>query len=230
MAGFEHGSQPRYAIAEAAYLTGVPKATLRTWFCGWPAGKKRSAQSAVIEPDRGAADPLTLSFFNVVEARFLAAYRNLGVPMQRVRLALSYVKANMEGVDRPLLARTFETDGRSLFVEFVGDMEAPQLLDVTAAGQLVWPEAVRSYFKSIDFDLSGYPVRVWLDSAHAIFVDPTVAWGLPAIAETGHRTEIIFERFDAGEDVEEIAEDFTLDPRVVQGALRWEQQARRLAA
>ncbi|MEE9278605.1 MAG: DUF433 domain-containing protein [Myxococcota bacterium] len=218
-------TEPRYPLIEASHLTAVPKATLRTWFVGWHAAN-RAPQPAILRPDQAAVEPLTLSFYNVIEARFLAAYRRLGVPMQRVRVALEYVQTRMPTERRPLLTRTFETDGRGLFIEFIHSDGDPRLLEVSAGGQQVWPEIVRAHFKSIEFDDTGHPARFWLDPRHKLVVDPRVAWGMPAIAKTGLRTEIVFERFDAGEDVDVIAEDFSLDPHTVQEALRWEQQAR----
>lgn len=226
MSTSQFGKEPRYSLDDACLLTGVPKATLRTWFLGWPAANGRSPQPAVLRPDQEAYDPLTLSFFNIIETRFLSAYRQLGVPMQRVRLALEYVKAKMPNVPRPLLAQTFESDGRSLFVEYLDEGGDSSLLDASSAGQGVWPEVVRAYFKSIEFDDGGNPSRFWLDRDRKLIVDPRLGWGMPAIASTGLRTEIVFERFEAGEDIGVIAEDFSIDAHAVQQALRWEQQAR----
>jgi len=220
------GLEPRYPLGEASYLTSVPQATLRTWFLGWPKRSRQPPLPAVLHPDQGAIQPLTLSFYNIIEARFLAAYRRLGVPMQRVRVALEYVRTRMPGEQRPLLTRRFETDGRHLFLEFLDQHGEIGLLEASAAGQQVWPEIIRAHFKSIDFDDAGHPARFWLTADREIVVDPLVGWGMPVIAKTGLRTEIIFERFDAGEDVDVIAEDFSLDPHTIQEALRWEQQAR----
>lgn len=226
MPAVEIGAEPRYPLVEASHLTGVPPTTLRTWFVGWPGGPRRSPQPPILQPDHDAFDPLTLSFYNIIETRFLAAYRRLGVPMQRVRAALSYVQTKMPAETRPLLRRTFETDGRNLFVEFLLTEKSHPLLDVSASGQMVWPEIVREHFKSLDFDDTSQPTRFWVDSSRKIVVDPRIGWGMPTLADTGLRTEIVFERFDAGEDIEAIAEDFSLDPHTIQEALRWEQHAR----
>ena len=225
MTNLDIGTEPRYSLAEASYLTAVPRATLRTWFVGWHSAG-RAPRPPVLCPEQDAVDPLTLSFYNVIEARFLAAYRRLGVPMQRVRVALEYVQTKMPTGRRPLLTRTFETDGRGLFIEFIHTDGDPRLLEVSAGGQQVWPEIVRAHFKSIELDDIGHPARFWLDRRRELVVDPRVGWGMPAIAKTGLRTEIVFERFYAGEDVDVIAEDFSLDQHTIQEALRWEQQVR----
>ncbi len=219
----EPGKTPRYLVGEAATIIGMPAATLRTWFRGWPNGKP-----AVLTPDGGGSTPLVLSFFNVVEAKFLDAYRRKGVSMQRVRRALDYVSERMAGFERPLLKPDFETDGKALFIE-VNDSERTSLLEVSGGGQLVWPEAVRQHFQSLEFDHRGDPSRLWLDDRHEVMLDPRFGWGLPVIAGSGVRTDVLFERAKAGEDLEAIAEDFSLESADVEAAITWEQAARQAA-
>ena len=208
----QHGIEPRYPLAEAAKIVGMPTPTLRTWFCGWPSGKP-----PVLAADGGADAPLILSFFNVVEARFLDAYRRRGVSMQRVRLALDFVSEHLSGFERPLLRPDFETDGKALFIELQEEAsEAPMLLDVTGGGQLVWPEAVLEHFQSLVFDDQGDPSRLWLDDRHDVMLDPRFGWGLPVVAGSGVRTDVLFERLEAGEGLDAIA-------------VAWERAARRAA-
>lgn len=202
----------------------MPVPTLRTWFRGWPGGKP-----PVLATDGGTDGPLTLSFFNVVEARFLDAYRRRGVSMQRVRRALNFVSEHLPGFERPLLKPEFETDGRALFIELQEAGETPMLLDATGGGQLVWPEAVREHFQSLVFDDRGDPSRLWLDDRRRVMLDPRFGWGLPVIKGSGVRTDILFERFEAGEEFDAIAEDFSLKTSEVETAVAWERATRRAA-
>ena len=220
----QHGVEPRYRLAEAATIIGMPSPTLRTWFRGWPSGKP-----PVLATDGGTDGPLILSFFNVVEARFLDAYRRRGVSMQRVRRALNFVSEHLPGFERPLLKPEFETDGRTLFIELQEAGKTPMLLDATGGGQLVWPEAVREHFQSLVFDDRGDPSRLWLDDRRKVMLDPRFGWGLPVIAGSGVRTDVLFERFEAGESFDAIAEDFSLKMSEVETAVAWEQAARRAA-
>ncbi len=218
----QHGIEPRYPLAEAAKIIGMPTPTLRTWFCGWPTGKP-----PVLAADGGADTPLILSFFNVVEARFLDAYRRRGVSMQRVRLALDFVSEHLSGFERPLLKPDFETDGKALFIELQEEAgDAPMLLDVTGGGQLTWPEAVQEHFQSLVFDDQGDPSRLWLDDRHDVMLDPRFGWGLPVVAGSGVRTDVLFERLEAGEGLDAIAGDFSLKRSEVEIAVAWERAAR----
>ncbi|MGH7289086.1 MAG: DUF433 domain-containing protein [Myxococcota bacterium] len=224
-----HLIEPRYGFSEVSRILRTPRPTLRTWCLGWKEARGRKAQPAVVVPDGDLTEPACLSFFNLVEARFLAAYRGVGVPMQRVRPALEFVKERM-GVPRPLLTQRFETDGRNLFIQWISERhEAKGLLDVSAGGQYAWPEVVASHFREIEFR-GERPVRLWLNPAHTIAVDPTIGFGLPTIATKGVRTEILFERFETGETVDQIVEDFGLERADVEEAIRWEASPIRIAA
>ena len=218
------GLQPRYRLAEAAIIIGMPTPTLRTWFCGWPGGRP-----AVLRSDGGARRPPVLSFFNVVEARFLNAYRQRGVSMQKIRLALDFVSESLTGFERPLLKPDFETDGKELFIQLQQAGKSARLLEASSGGQLVWPEAVQAHFKSLDRDDRGDPTRLWLDDRRKVMLDPGHGWGLPVIAGSGVRTDILYERLEAGEDLAGVAEDFSLSRSAVEAAVAWERAARRAA-
>jgi len=53
-------------------------------------------------------------------------------------------------------------------------------------------------------------------------MDPEYAYGLPVIVNSGVRTEIVLERFQAGDLDEQIAADFNISPLEVQRALQFE--------
>lgn len=223
------GAEPRYPIAEAAILAGTTAITLRRWGAGIRPAPGRSAQPALIRLDGGLGDPVHLSFFNVVEAAFLAAYRQLHVPMQRVRRALDYSKTRIQ-IDRPLLGEQFRANGKDLFREFVERTGEKRLLDVSRSGQVEWPVAVAEYFQAIEYDQHG-PVLMWLLGARRVVgINPRVSFGEPAIVRRGIATRVVFERFFAGEEPEDIAEDLSLSAAEISEAVRWEAGALRRAA
>jgi uncharacterized protein (DUF433 family) len=55
-----------------------------------------------------------------------------------------------------------------------------------------------------------------------IVVDPDYGFGLPVVSGSGARTEIVAERFMAGDAREVIAYDFGLSTAEVEAALRYE--------
>jgi uncharacterized protein (DUF433 family) len=56
-----------------------------------------------------------------------------------------------------------------------------------------------------------------------VSVDPFVSFGRPVVAGTNVRTEIIAERFFAGDSVDELARDFRLDKTRIEAAVRYER-------
>lgn len=212
----EYGTAPRYAISEAARILRVKPMTLRTWCVGWTETSARRSQPPVIRPDGDQVDGTFLSFFNLIEAGFLNAYRETGAPMQRVRVALDFCRGRLS-IERPLLTERFQILGRDLLVECDRG-----LLNASASGQYVWPELVERWLREIDFDPQG-PFQVWIAGReNSILVNPRIGFGVPILASCGVRTEEVVARFHAGEDPREIAEDLGAKEDEVVEAIRWE--------
>jgi len=67
-------------------------------------------------------------------------------------------------------------------------------------------------------------VRRWwpLGKDVAVLVDPNYGFGLPVVEGVGVRTEIIAERYRAGDSTDEISYDFDVTPKQINDALQWE--------
>lgn len=79
-----------------------------------------------------------------------------------------------------------------------------------------------SFIDALDYG-EGY-IRAWWPRGRTtgVAVDPTLGFGLAVVASTGVRTEILLERFRAGDLVDEIASDFNLSRTEVERALQFE--------
>ena len=78
------------------------------------------------------------------------------------------------------------------------------------------------HFREIEFE-NEEPVILWLESQRRrVLVNPRIAFGHPIIASKGIRTEILFERFESGESLAEIATEFAIEDADVEEAIRWE--------
>ena len=75
-----------------------------------------------------------------------------------------------------------------------------------------------------ELDYSGEWAAKWwpLGKAQLVVIDPEYGYGLPVIAGTGIRTEIIRERMLAGDLPPVIARDFNLTEEAVDRALQFE--------
>jgi len=206
-------------------LVRVPKQTLRNWVLGYtyPRGGERELAEPVIRPPTGADGP-ALSFVNLIEALTLAGFREMGVPLQRVRGALDYAAEDL-GIEHLLASERILTDGLDLFWRFQ-ELSGEQLVNISRHGQKVFPEAVDRYLREVEWGPDRLASRWWPGAVAArqglVVVDPRRAFGAPVVAGTGIRTEDVFSRFSAGESVSGLAEDFGLSVAQVEACVRVE--------
>ena len=212
---------PAYSISEAAHYLSVPAATVRYWATG-----QNSYEPLINIP---AHDPVLLSFLNMVELHVLAAIRRKhSVPMPKVRKAIDYLQSqtikSTISYRHPLISQQLETDGLDLFIERYG-----QLVNISRAGQTAMREVLSTALKRIERDTKGVPVRLFpftrnqLERAPALVVmDPALSAGRPVIAGTGLATEIIAERYKAGDSIRELAKDYERKPSEIEEAIRCE--------
>lgn len=220
--------EPAYSATDVAAILGIPSSTVKAW-CFGQGYRGRTGEAKQFRPVIKPADPVRrlLSFSNLCELHVLASIRRTHrVALQRVRDSLQYVRERLES-ERPLLDRQFLTNGIDLFVE-----ETTRLLNVSRHGQ----EALRGEFRNalarIDRDEHGLPVRLFPFSRtntdagtqpKSIVIDPRVSFGRPILLRAGVPTEIIIDRFRAGDSLHEMAVDYGVSEADIEEALRFEQ-------
>ena len=92
-------------------------------------------------------------------------------------------------------------------------------------------ESIRVALRRIDRDAHGMPCRLYPftrdaigDAPAMIVIDPALSGGRPVIAGTGVATELIAERYKAGESVRDLAYDYECGQEEIEEAIRWEIQ------
>ena len=214
---------PAYTISEAAHYLAVPVATIRYWSVG------RDDYAPLIVVPRH--DPALLSFLNLTELHVLAAIRRKHeVKMPSIRRAIEYLAEHARrATDKrhPLISRQLETDGLDLFTEEYG-----KLINISRAGQTAMREIISAALRRIDRDLEGVPIKLYpftrntMDDAPAmVVIDPALSAGRPVIAGTGLATQLIAERYKAGESVNDLARDYERGNAEIEEAIRCELQA-----
>lgn len=214
---------PAYSIPVAAHYLRIPVSTLRSWVRGRSYATRQGKQTfwpLIMLPDSQA--PL-LSFYNLAEAHVLSAFRKAHqIRLHNIRQALGYVAEQMD-TQHPLIDAKFETDGASLFVQ-----QLDNLVDASARGQLAIREVLDAYLQRIDRD--GLLVtRLWpftrtdyKTSPKAVFIDPQIAFGRPVLAISRVPTDVLAERYLAGDSIEHLAKDYRCAVAEVEEALRCE--------
>jgi uncharacterized protein (DUF433 family) len=214
---------PAYSMTDAARCIGAHPATLRTWFKGrsYPTrgGVRRSPNLLV----PAAAD--ALSFQNLVQAHVVQGIRKrYGIPMHRVRDALAYLRESMGSLDL-LASEKFYHDEKHLLLKI-----EDRLISLSERGQTVSEKVLQQYLHRIEYGQDGLASRLYpfLHTASGLFyeprhimIDPSVAFGKPCLKRLGVKTEIIADRFLAGEPIEELSADYGAKPEEIQEAIRW---------
>lgn len=216
------GELPAYTISEAAHYLSVPAATIRYWSVG------RDGYAPLIAVPE--VSPTLLSFLNLAELHVLAAIRRKHeVKMWSIREAIRYLgKQAKQQADKrhPLISRELETDGLDLFTEQYG-----RLINISRAGQTAMRDVISAALRRIDRDPQGIPIKLYpftraaLDDAPAmVVIDPALSAGRPVIAGTGLATQVIAERYKAGESVRDLARDYARKNAEIEEAIRCELQ------
>jgi uncharacterized protein (DUF433 family) len=211
---------PTYGISEAAHYLLVPRATLRSWVVGM--SYRRGFFKPVIAP--AATSPVALSFINLIEAHVLAAIRRKHrIDMADVRRTVTFLKREL-GSKHPLADHKFETNGVDLFVEHMGEF-----ISASERGKIAVRDLLRAHLRRIERDDRGFPLRLYpftrvdeADQPRNIVIDPFVSFGKAVITGTGVSTNIVAERFKAGESANELVNDYGCDREKIEEAIRCE--------
>ena len=211
---------PAYSVLEAAHYLGIPASTVRYWAAGRPGVSRALIEAAGIAP-------VSLSFINLVELHVLGAIRREHeISLPKVREAIQFLEAHYKS-PHPLASHQLETDGLDLFVERYG-----RLINISQDGQVAIREVLEASLKRIERDTAGIPIKLYPFTRskvqHApklVVIDPTLSFGRPVIAGTGLATEVIAERYKAGESVEDLVQDYGRPKAEIEEAIRCELEA-----
>lgn len=220
---------PTYSVSDASRYLRIPLVTLRSWLKGRSYATKIGQQTfepLIQRPDQTLPQ---LSFTNLVEAHVLRIIReNHQIKLDKVRKALDYMSQQFDTA-HPLVMKRFQTDGVDLFVD-----EMDRLVNVARCGQLAMRETLKHLLTRVEWDANGLATRFFPitelvpdpKSDKIIFLDPSIRFGKPVIAVKGIPTDIIAELYNAGDSIEDIADEYDCTPLQVKTAIQFEFQNR----
>jgi uncharacterized protein (DUF433 family) len=214
--------RPLYTLSEAASYVGVPRSTFDTWVHGYqrrPPGKSPVRGEALVTSRPGG--DLTIPFVGLAEGMVLAAFRETGLPMQRIRPALDRLRQE-QGLAHALASEHLYTDGAEIFYDYARQThDKPlRLLTVVSSGQRVFHEVIDRYLKRITYR-DGWAARLVLPITEEplLLADPDRAFGQPIFLRGGGRLADVRNRVAAGEDEAAVAEDYGVPLEDVRAAL-----------
>ncbi|HEX6470845.1 MAG TPA: DUF433 domain-containing protein [Streptosporangiaceae bacterium] len=222
-----HYITPLYRKAEAARIIAVPATTFRNWSVGY-AYKRLDGSEVVSQPIVTTAQPatphgLSVPFVGLAEAYIVAAFKEAGVPMRRIRPAVLWLQQHI-GLDQALASERLKTDGAEVLWDYghqTGDEADRQLVEglvvVRKGGQQVFRPVVSNYLQRVTYE-NGWTRVIELPKCRDIrvVVDPWLNGGQPTLAARGIRIADIVNRLAAGEDAVDVADDYDLPRRQIE--------------
>lgn len=220
-----------YTFQEAAKLTNAPAQDLRRWLKGHTykarGSENRVNSSPLWQTELTDSEIEGVSFHDLLEVRFVQAFRKHGVSLQTIRVASEHARA-MFNHPYPFTCKRFKTDGRTIFAAALEETGNEHLLDLPkkqfAFAEILEPSLHRGIeFGSDELASHWYPLL----RSKAIVLDPLIAFGKPIVTNGSVRTSILYDAFKAEKNKQYVAKLYEVPVSAVEAAIRFEE---RLAA
>lgn len=222
--------RPVYEMRQVDKLLRLTPGTARRWIDGYR--RANNDYPPVIRDEKTGSDLVTWGEF--IEARLLAAYRDVGVPLVRMRPVVQALR-NRFGVRYPLAhVRPYVDRGMDLVYETqqAASLDISLRLVVEArTGQLRLAPAAETFISVVEFDQvrdasgsrSNDEVAARLrpaGKASPVVIDPQRQFGRPVVRSVP--TEVIAELVRAGDEIVDVADWYDLSEDEVRAAIAYE--------
>lgn len=220
--------RPVYGVAEAASFLGLRTDRARAWLDGYE--RRGSRYPPVIRTDPTGDDVVTWGEF--VELGYLREYRRKGVPLQQLRPVIEELRRAFD-TPYPLAMAQPYVVGKELVLELQEKNGIPEAIAIVirSGQQILLADDALRFTRKVEFERpeDGAVQRLRpAGRASPVVIDPLVRSGKPSVR--GVATERLWELFDAGESLDEIAAGYELPDEIVRAAIAYEEQWRSLAA
>lgn len=204
---------PAYSLAEAARYTKSHSSTISSWY-----NRGGNLGPALVGREKGRP----LSYMQLVEVAFVVTARELNISLGEIRTTRNYFRQRFQ-VEFPFATLRFQTQGLSLLLdleEVEPSQERGRFILGGRAGQLAWAPMMLARF--MEFDYENDLAILWHVAGRRspVQIDPRVNFGAPTVS--GIPTWAVRGRYEAGEDIEDIKEDFDLEAPEIVAALNFE--------
>ena len=217
--------EPIYTVAEAARFLGVNPQTLSNWAHGYvrrPPGRPVVQAAPIIEGTKAAKNYPSIPFVGLAGGMVIAAFRQSGVSLQHIRKAVTALEQEI-GIEHAIASHQLYTDGAVILYDYATS-RASELSGLTevVSQQRVFSPVIREYLKRIEYADDGLAKRLVspLTKRHIVIVDPERSFGQPIFIKGAARVEDVIDRFQAGDPLTDVADDFGIPAQDVEDVLR----------
>lgn len=215
-----------YTFAQVDDLLGLRGSTAQRWIDGY---RRQGRDYPPVIRTRSTGNPV-VTWGEFIECRFLAEYREAGVPMLHMRPVVEKLRAEL-GTRYPLASAQLwlEPQGREIVARVQDQVGVePSLWVVRTNDQMLpidWTPPSHRFQESLKWSAppQQLPVLVWAPGTDKqVEIDPLRSFGEPVVR--GVETAVLAELHRAGDPVEMIAELYELDVPQVVAAIEYEQR------
>lgn len=217
-----------YTFIEAARLVGIPARDLRRWLDGYSYKERNKAEKVRSAPlwkteltDEGVQG---ISFHDLLEVRFVAAFRKHGVSLQTIRCASQHARELFDH-PYPFTCKRFQTDGRTIFAQAIRETGETDLLDLVKR-QYAFSQIIESsLYRGIEFGTDEL-ARRWfpLQRSRSVVLDPQIAFGKPIVTDFGIRTSTLYDAFLAEGTKRAVSRLYEVTIASVEAAISFEKR------
>jgi uncharacterized protein (DUF433 family) len=202
----------------------VTRITVARWLYGYRHGAAHS--KPLWQPDYVPIEDepaLEVSFRDLIELRFVKAFRDLGLSLQTIRECFDRAVEVVHD-QRPFSTRSFRTDGKTIFYEIIDGVHEGKLVDLRRR-QNVFHRIVEPSLHDLEFEADA--VARWFPlgrSRETIIVDPARAFGRPVVNNGGVPVETIAQAVKVEGTPERVAALYELPLAAVRDAVEFQQK------
>jgi uncharacterized protein (DUF433 family) len=203
----------------------ISRQTVSRWLRGYDYevnGEVRHSDPLWLPDYANDDDTLELSFRDLIELRFVKAFRDLGLSLPAIRECFARAVEEVQD-ERPFSTRKFKTDGKTIFLEITHRVKEGELIDLRRR-QGVFRTVVEPSLRDLEFD--AHVVARWFPLGHkrrSIVVDPARAFGRPIAMASGVPVEVLATAADVEGSAEKVAKLYGVASKVVREAVEFQR-------
>jgi uncharacterized protein (DUF433 family) len=181
-----------YSVGDTALLTRAPERTIRRWIRGDVYRRRGALRESrpVWQAEIGLVDDaLTLSFLDMMEVRFIRAFRAHRVSWAAIRAAATLAR-EMFGDGHPFTRRRFRTDGKRIFSQ-IEDAGSVRLFDLNRKSWVFHEIVEPSLYQGVEFQDDQVARWYPMFPEKTVLVDPRIAFGRPVALPARVPTDLL---------------------------------------
>jgi uncharacterized protein (DUF433 family) len=217
-----------YSVQQAARLSEVPARSIHRWLLGYSYRYRDGVthQPPVVAREHSVleSEALSLTFRDLLEIRFVHAFRDSGVSWNVIRRATEKAR-DLFRTDHPFTTKAFHTDGRRIFAELQSEGVRERKLVDLVSDQYAFRHVMLPSFRA-QIELSERGAERWwpMGRKKLVVLDPARQFGEPIVAEGGVPTAVLAKAAAAMHSEQAAAKWYEVSRSAVRQAVTFEQQ------